>query len=184
MIERLVERPGAVLAVPGDALVVLVGPAGCGKSTFAARDFLPTQIVSSDQCRALVSDAEDDPRASRDAFALMHFIADKRLKRGRLTVADATNVTFEKREELLAIARRHRRPAVAIVFELPYQLCRERNAHREGRRVPPQAVGGQFARLRASRSSLSSEGYSAVYLLLTAEAADGASVEVGARSRS
>jgi len=183
MIERLVERAGDVLALPGDALIVLIGAAGCGKSTFAARRFLPTQIVSSDECRALVSDAEDDSRASGDAFALMHFIADKRLKRGRLTVADATNVTFEKRDALLSIARRHRRPAVAIVFDLPYQLCRERNARREGRRVPPQAVGGQFARLRASRPSLSSEGYSAVYLLLTAEAAEGAIVEVGERSR-
>jgi protein phosphatase len=86
--------------LPADALVVLVGPAGCGKSTFASHRFAPTQIVSSDGCRALVSDAEDDPRASRDAFALMHFIVDKRLKRGRLTVADATNVMPEKRREL------------------------------------------------------------------------------------
>jgi protein phosphatase len=152
------------IPLPSDALVVLVGPAGCGKTTFAARHFLPTQVVASDACRALVSDDEANAAASRDAFTLMHLIVEFRLKRGRLTVADATNVRAEKREELLVIARRWQRPAVAVVFDLPETVCQERNCGRD-RVLPPQAIGAQLRQMRESLPHLPAEGFSAVFLL-------------------
>jgi protein phosphatase len=152
------------ILLPADALVVLIGAAGCGKSTFAARHFRPTESVASDTCRALISDDEANASVSRDAFALMHAIVGLRLKRARLTVADATNVRAEKREELLAIARRWRRPAVAVVFDLPEEVCRQRNEAR-GRIVPVPAIRGQLRDLRASLPALTAEGFSAVWVL-------------------
>ncbi|HEY3317336.1 MAG TPA: AAA family ATPase [Coriobacteriia bacterium] len=160
-----------------DALVVLIGPAGCGKSTFAAAHFRRTQVVASDACRALVSDDEADAAASRDAFALMHLIVDMRLKRGRLTVADATNVLAEKRAELLAIARRRRRAAVAIVFALPEEVCQERNRVR-GRVLPQQAIRAHMRDLRESLPHLGEEGFSAVWTLRSVEEAESAEVVV------
>ena len=85
------------LPLPSPSLVVLVGVAGCGKSTFAARHFAPTEVVSSDRCRALVADDESDQTATRDAFDVLHLIVDRRLARMRLTVVDATNVKPEAR---------------------------------------------------------------------------------------
>lgn len=80
------------LPVTDLSLVVLVGASGSGKSTFARRHFRPTEIISSDFCRGLVADDENDQSASRDAFDVLHYIAGKRLAAGRLTVVDATNV--------------------------------------------------------------------------------------------
>jgi predicted kinase len=171
------------MEIPADALVVLVGPAGCGKSTFAEHHFAPTQIVSSDQCRALVSDDPDNSRASADAFALMHFIVDKRLKRGRLTVADATNVHLDKRRELLQIAEIHGRPAVAVVFDLPQKVCQDRNRARAERVVPYAAIAGQAKRLREALPGLAGEGFAAVHLLRAQEEVDDVVIVLGAPSR-
>jgi protein phosphatase len=167
-----------VIDLPSDALVLLVGPAGCGKSTFARTHFAPTQVVSSDECRALVSNDESNSAASADAFALMHFITEKRLKRHRLTVADATNVHAEKREALLAIARHWRRPAFAIVFDLPAALCQERNRLRAGRQVPPAGVAAHVAALRESLPQMALEGYAAMWVLGSAEEVEHAVVRV------
>jgi predicted kinase len=164
--------------LPSDSLVVLIGAAGCGKSKWAAARFLPTQIVSSDECRALVSDDPNNPRASADAFALMHTIIGMRLKRGRLTVADATSVHRDKREALLEIARSWRRPAIAVVFDLPAAVCQERNQARAERVVPPAAIAGQIKLLRESLPGLAAEGFSEVHVLESAEAMDAAQVLV------
>src|SRR5262245_65679129 len=95
------------LSIPELALVVLIGPSGAGKSTFARTHFKPTEILSSDYCRGLVADDENDQSATGDAFDVLHFIARKRLAAGRLTVIDATNVQTEARKPLLALARAH-----------------------------------------------------------------------------
>ena len=111
------------LTVPELSLVVLVGPSGAGKSTFARRHFRPTEVLSSDFCRALVRDDEADQAATEDAFAVLHFIAARRLAAGRLTVVDATNVQPEARKPLVNLARQYHCIPVAIVLDLPEKLC-------------------------------------------------------------
>src|ERR1700687_4616613 len=93
------------ISIPNLSLIVLIGPSGSGKSTFARKHFLPTEILSSDACRAMVSDEENNQAGTNDAFAVLHFIAAKRLALGRLTVIDATNVQPKSRKPLVALAR-------------------------------------------------------------------------------
>ena len=119
--------------IPALSLVLLVGPSGSGKSTFARTHFKPTEVISSDSCRGLVADDENDQSATGDAFEVLHYIARKRLAAGRLTVIDATNVQAEARKPLLALAREYHVLPVAIVFDLPERLCHERNADRPDR---------------------------------------------------
>src|SRR5213078_235017 len=113
------------VTIPKLLLVVLIGPSGSGKSTFARKHFLPSEVISSDYCRGLVSDNENDQAATTDAFELLHYIAAKRLARGRLTVVDATNVQPESRAPLVQLARSYHCLPVAIVFDLPESLCHE-----------------------------------------------------------
>ena len=121
------------LEVPELSLVVLIGASGSGKSTFARTHFLPTEVVSSDFCRGLVADDENDQSATKDAFELLHFIAGKRMEGGRLTVVDATSVKREDRAPLVTLARKHHFLPVAIVFNLPERLCQDRNRDRPER---------------------------------------------------
>ena len=123
------------LIIPECALVVLIGPSGAGKSTFAQRHFRPTEVLSSDACRALVADSETDQAATPEAFEVLHFIAAKRLAAGRLTVIDATNVQPEARRPLLALAREYHCLAVAIVFDLPADICQAQNRRRPDREL-------------------------------------------------
>src|SRR5215213_2803582 len=118
------------LAVPELCLVVLVGPSGSGKSTFARKHFRPSEVLSSDFCRGLVSDDENSQDATNDAFDVLRFVAAKRLSRGLLTVVDATNVQPESRKPLVEMAREHDVLPVAVVLNLPERLCQERNAGR------------------------------------------------------
>src|SRR6516165_6051623 len=115
------------LSVPELSLVVLVGVTGSGKSTFARAHFKPTEVISSDFCRGLVSDDENDQSATRDAFEVLHYIASKRLAAGKLTVVDATNVQAEARKPLVALARQFHVLPVAIVLNLSERVCADRN---------------------------------------------------------
>jgi protein phosphatase len=160
------------VAIPKSALVLLVGPAGSGKSTFAKKHFRPTEVISSDFCRAMVSDDESDQSVSRDAFEVLHLIAAKRLKNRRLTVIDATNVQRRARKSLLALAGAHRVPAVAVVFLLPESLCIERDRKRRSRRVGATVIKKQSADLRKSLARLDSEGFAQVQLLTSSEDVD------------
>ncbi|WP_254392725.1 polynucleotide kinase-phosphatase [Streptomyces buecherae] len=155
-----------VLAVPNLALVVLVGATGSGKSTFAARHFKPTEVISSDVCRGLVSDDENDQGASADAFELLHFIAGKRLAAGRLTVVDATNVQSDSRKQLIALARQYDVLPVAIVLDVPEGVCAERNAARPDRAALPRHVIQRHRReLQRSLRHLEREGFRTVHVL-------------------
>src|SRR5262250_1829813 len=116
------------ITVPELSFVLLIGPSGCGKSTFARRHFKPTEILSSDVYRGFVSDDETDQTATEDAFDALYPVARKRLARGRLTVLDATNVHPESRKIAVALAREYQMLPIAIVFDLPEQVCQERNA--------------------------------------------------------
>src|ERR1700761_7033340 len=95
------------IRIPRLSLVVRVGPSGSGKSTFARKHFLPTEILSSDACRGMVSDDENNQTVSNEAFEVLHFIATKRLALGKLTVIDATNVQPEGRKPLVRLARQY-----------------------------------------------------------------------------
>lgn len=163
--------------LPAGALVVLIGPSGAGKSTFAARHFTPTQVLSSDSLRGMVADDPNDQGATDAAFELLHAALALRLARGRLTVVDATSVERWARERLLAMARRHGRAAIAIVFDLPLETCLERNAARTDRRLPPAAIRRQHARMRASLDGLAAEGFVSVVTLASAEAVEAFDVE-------
>jgi len=154
-----------VLRVPRDAMVLLVGVAASGKSTFARRHFAATEILSSDAMRALIADDPSAQNATDDAFDLLHRLLAMRLRRGRLTVVDATNVEEWARRELIAVARRHRRPAVAIVLDLSLEVVLARNLEREAPRPPAAAVRRQHGWLRSSLETLPGEGFAAVHVL-------------------
>jgi protein phosphatase len=153
-------------------MLLLIGPSGAGKSTFATRHFAPTEVLSSDAMRAMVADDPNDQSATDAAFELVHAALSLRLGRGRLTVVDATNVEAWARAQLLAAARRHGRPAAAIVFDLPLTVCLERNSGRSDRRLPPATIRRQHARMRASLESLAEEGFGPIARLTTAAAVD------------
>jgi len=137
---------GAVLTVPDPSLVVLVGVAGSGKSTLAARHFRPTEIVSSDHCRALVADDPGDQSATPAAFDVLHLIVSHRLRFLKLAVVDATNVQPRARHRLIRLAEELNLPAVAIVLDLPVALAEERARTRQERPVDPD-VKMTYARL-------------------------------------
>jgi protein phosphatase len=155
----------SVLKIPDLCLVTLIGISGSGKSTFAARHFAATEVISSDFCRALVSDDENDQSATRDAFEVLHFIAGKRLAAGRLTVIDATSVQPEARGPLVALAREHHALAVAIVLDVPEKVCAARNAARPDRSFGAHVLRQQHSQLRRSLGALRREGFHRVYVL-------------------
>jgi len=164
------------LAIPGNALVVLIGPSGAGKTTFASRHFSPSEVVSSDFCRALVSGDENNIAATPAAFRVLHAIARERLKLGRLVVVDATSVRPASRKPLVALARKHRRPSVAIALDLPLELCLERNRRRSGRTVPDGVILRQHDQMVRSQPGLHTEGFERVYVLDSAESVDSAAI--------
>lgn len=166
----------ARIDIPDFALVVLIGATGSGKSTFAARHFLPTEIISSDRCRGLVSDDETDQSATADAFDLVRTIAEKRLKNRRLTVIDATNVRADDRKDWVALARRWHALPVAIVLDPGIDLCVERNKARPDRPFGPQVVVRMVSEIRRGLGGLQREGFRQVWRLGTAEGIDAAVV--------
>jgi protein phosphatase len=174
---RLAEPVAAAeLAVPALSLVALIGVSGSGKTTFAVRNFLPTEVISSDFCRGLVADDDNDQSATGDAFDVLFYIAAKRLAAGRLTVVDATNVQPEARKKLIALAREHDVLPVAIVLDMPERVCADRNAGRPDRDFGPRVLRRQRDMLRRSLRSLHREGFRAVHVLKTPEEADSATI--------
>lgn len=151
--------------VPELSLIVLIGPSGSGKSTFARKHFRPTEVLSSDYFRGLVSDDENDQGATPDAFDTLHYVAAKRLAAGRLTVIDATNVQPESRQPLVALARRYHVLPVAIVLHMSEGLCEERNAQRSDRQFGPHVVRQQRTQLKRSLGKLKREGFRQVLVL-------------------
>ncbi|MFK4692913.1 polynucleotide kinase-phosphatase [Streptomyces pristinaespiralis] len=169
--------PGRRLPVTDLSLVVLVGATGSGKSTFARRHFKPTEVISSDFCRGLVADDENDQSASGDAFDVLHYIVGKRLAAGRLTVVDATSVQAESRRQLVQLARQHDVLPIAIVLDMPEDVCAERNAGRPDRAGMPRHVISRHRReLRRSLRGLEREGFRKVHVLRTVEEVESAEI--------
>jgi protein phosphatase len=165
------------ISIPNLSLVVLIGPSGSGKTTFARKHFLPTEVLSSDACRGMVSDDENNQAVTNEAFALLHFIAAQRLALGRLTVIDATNVQPEARKPLVELARKFHCLPVAIVLDLPERLCQDRNRSREERDFGPHVVRQQHSQLRCSLRGLGREGFRHVFVLESPAEVEAATVE-------
>ncbi|MDX6234487.1 MAG: hypothetical protein QOH68_3595 [Nocardioidaceae bacterium] len=157
------------LGIPETSLVVLVGVSGSGKSTFAAKHFKPTEVISSDFCRGLVADDENDQAATKDAFEVLEFIVGKRLELGRLTVVDATNVQPGARKSLVALAKAHDVLPVAVVLDLPTAVSVGRNAARADRDFGAHVVKRQHDQLRRSLKGLKREGFRSVHVLGSVE---------------
>ncbi|MGI4834777.1 MAG: polynucleotide kinase-phosphatase, partial [Janthinobacterium lividum] len=165
--------PQDTLKLPELSLILLIGSSGAGKSTFARRLFKSTEIVSSDVCRGLVADDENDQSASGDAFELLHYLVAKRLKRGLLTVVDATNVQAASRKPLVALARQYHVLPVAIVLDVPDAVAHARNAHRPERRgMGPHVIARHRQDLRRSLRNLRDEGFRHVFHLRGVEEVD------------
>ena len=165
------------ISIPELSLILLVGPSGSGKSSFGRKHFLPTEVVSSDFCRALVSDNENDQAATGDAFDLLHEIVRKRLARGHLTVVDATNVQPEARKSLIALAKEFHLFAEAIVFDLSERVCQDRNVLRPDRQFGPHVIRNQSQQLRRSLRGLEREGIRHVFKLSSPEEVDAVTIE-------
>ncbi|GAA4544399.1 polynucleotide kinase-phosphatase [Amycolatopsis samaneae] len=163
------------LAIPDLSLVALVGVSGSGKSTFARTHFAPTQVLSSDRFRGLVADDENDQSATPDAFDALYYVADKRLRAGRLTVVDAMHLHREDRAKLVAAARARDVLPVAIVFDLPEAVTRRRNA--EHRALPGHVLRRQQEALRRSVRHLAKEGFRKVHVLSTVDDVAAAGIE-------
>jgi protein phosphatase len=164
------------LRVPELSLVVLVGVSGAGKSTFARERFKPTEVISSDFCRGLVADDENDQSATPDAFELLHFIVGKRLAAGRLTVVDATNVQSGARRALVELAREHDVLPTAIVLDVPENVCRDRNASRPDRDFGAHVIRRQQGELRRGLRGLPKEGFRTVHVLHGTDEIDAATI--------
>ncbi|MFF3204274.1 polynucleotide kinase-phosphatase [Streptomyces sp. NPDC002962] len=170
-------KQGRVLPVTDLSLVVLIGASGSGKSTFARRNFKATEVISSDFCRGLVSDDENDQSATRDAFDVLHYIAGKRLAAGRRTVVDATSVQQDARRQLIDLAKQYDVLPIAIVLDVPEEVCAERNAARTDRADMPRRVIQRHTReLRRSLRHLEREGFRKVHVLRGVEDVENASV--------
>ncbi|MBR8740935.1 polynucleotide kinase-phosphatase [Nocardiopsis sp. MG754419] len=162
-------REPRVLGVPRMGLVLLVGVSGSGKSTFAAAHFGPTQVIGSDFCRGVVADDENDQSATADAFALLGRIVDIRLRRGLLTVVDATNVQRKAREHLIRIAKDNNVLTTAIVLDVPVGVAVERNRVRTDRNFSDQVVRRQHRDMSDGLRHMAREGVRKVHHLKSEE---------------
>ena len=160
------------IKVPELSLVVLIGVSGSGKSSFAKKHFKRTEILSSDECRALVSDDENSQSATNDAFDVLYYIAGKRLKSGLLTVVDATNVQKESRKGFIELGRTYHCLPVAIVLDLPEKVCEERNQSRPDRNFGGHVIRQQNQQLKKSIRGLKDEGFRQIYILKSLEEVD------------
>jgi protein phosphatase len=154
-----------LIEIPDPSLILLIGSSGAGKSTFAARHFMETEVVSSDRCRALICDDESDQNVNRAVFSLLHHIIRARSSSRRTTVVDATNLEFRSRRSLLRIAVQYRLPAVAIAFKLSLETCLRQNRSRLERQVYEEVLARHSRLFDEALRSLNSEGFDRIYLL-------------------
>ncbi|PAX52838.1 polynucleotide kinase-phosphatase [Brunnivagina elsteri] len=157
------------ITIPELSLIILIGASGSGKSTFARNYFQQFEVISSDFCRGLVSDDENNQSASKDAFELLHYIVAKRLATGKLTVIDATNVQPEDRKEYIKLAREYHFLSVAIALNLPEEICHQRNTQRSDRQFGSHVVRRHTQALRRSLRGLEREGFRYVHILNSLE---------------
>ena len=154
----------ARLILPRRTLLVLCGPAGAGKSTFAARHFAETMIVSSDRCRGLICDDENDQTVNRDAFDLFYYILQKRMRLGRFCVADSVALKPDARLKLRTLSRHFGYYGCLLIFTTPPAVCIQRDSRRE-RRVGESVVNYHAGLLARTLQEAPSEQWEKIYLL-------------------
>jgi protein phosphatase len=159
------------IELPPAALVVLIGAAGSGKSAFAARHLPPHSVISSDALRAELGRGERDQAVNDAVFDRLRSAIDERLRAAQLVVVDATNTDWMRRSELIRLARQHGRPAVAVVFDLPLDVCLARNRAR-ARGVRPGVIRRQVEEVERDRDRLDLEGFTAVCVLRSTDQVD------------
>jgi protein phosphatase len=157
------------IEIPELAVVALIGVSGSGKSTFAKTHFKPTEVLSSDYFRGLVSDDENNQQVTPQAFDALYYIANKRLELGLMTVIDATNIQKEARAPIIRLAKEQNCFAVAIVLDTPEKLCRKRNENRTDRNFGSHVITRQAEQLKRSIKHLQKEGFRYVYILSSEE---------------
>ncbi|TAE01258.1 MAG: polynucleotide kinase-phosphatase [Bacteroidetes bacterium] len=162
--------------LPELSLVVLIGASSSGKSTFCKKHFKATEVISSDACRALVSDNENDLYATNDAFETLHYIAGKRIKRGNLTVIDATSTQMESRKTLVQLAKKYHVFPIAIVFNLPFETLAERHATRSDRNFGKHVLTNHASQVKKSLRTLKKEGFREIYTLESVQEIDQISI--------
>ena len=164
------------ISTPEFSLIMLVGATASGKTTFAHQHFGNTEIISSDHCRALVSDDPTDQSVTPQAFAILHSILEARLQNRRLTVVDATNLQPNARRPIIDLARRHDCRITAIAFDLPIQTLIQRNERREDRSISNHIVNRQHRSLSAAIKNMRRESVRNIYTIHTEEEADQATL--------
>jgi protein phosphatase len=164
------------IEIPEFALVAMIGVSSSGKSTFAGKHFLKTEVLSSDFFRGMISDDENDQKVSHDAFDLLYYAAGKRLRLMKTTVIDATNVQQQARKQIIDLARDNNVHSVAIVLDLSEKVLRERNASRPDRGYADSVIRKQRNDLKRSIRNLRKEGFRFVYVLESEEDIDSAEI--------
>jgi protein phosphatase len=147
-----------VIRVLRPSILVLCGPAACGKSTFAARHFRSTHVISSDLCRQLVCDDETDQRYHSQTFALLNFLIGQRLSINRLCVVDSTAVTPGARKSLLDLGRKYRVRTEIFLFDVPIEKCLDYDRAR-ARSVGSKVIEEQYRLFKQAQETVRSEGF-------------------------
>jgi predicted kinase len=143
-------------------IIITVGLPGSGKSTHLAH--LGVNAISSDEIRRLIADDPRDQSMNARIFAAIRYLVRQRIAAGRPeTYVDATHLARWERLPYIRLAERQRCEIEALFFDVPVELCIQRNQGRD-RIVPDQAILDMARNLQPPTES---EGFSRVQKVLT-----------------
>ena len=131
---------------PKGAVVLSIGLPGSGKSTwFKRHNILP---LSSDMVRILLFDDVTEQRYQDLVFSTLRTMLRARLLARRpWNYLDATNLSPHERRSWIKLAHDFGYEAHAVFFDVPPEVCMERN-HRRERNVPEDVMQRMANKLR------------------------------------